>query len=367
MDELSVVGLDLATGLEVVIEHEREVPRWRRKGYRGDRSLVCLHCYHSSPEGSRRLVPLVARGRVDGVRRAHFAHPPGTAPLPGEHHPETVWHAAGKQYLAAWARRQPGVRKATVETWTADRRRRSDVRITFTHGRVVALELQYGQLTDGDWLDRHTDYRDGSVVDVWLWHPRAGVPGIVHNHGYPGWLYGENRDMLHALVAHGHRLRPPHWWTDADPASFFPHWPAHPGDRTFRESIALHQLVLTDAGLRLPADLVQGWAEQRASATDHAIAADAATRARAAALRPTEGTTPPAPLPRPPVAPPWSAPRPSAAVQQGGRTAVIRLDAQPPGRDDPTRRRYLCRTCGGGDFGTAELNAHTACVLSGHH
>jgi hypothetical protein len=44
-----------------------------------------------------------------------------------------------------------------VEAWTADGRRRSDVRITFVNGRVVAVELQYGRLTDGDWIDRHSD------------------------------------------------------------------------------------------------------------------------------------------------------------------------------------------------------------------
>ena len=72
-----------------------------------------------------------------------------------------------------------------MEAWTADGRRRSDVRFTFVNGRVVAVELQYGRLTDGDWIDRHSDYPNLGITDVWLWHPRADATGIVHEHRCP--------------------------------------------------------------------------------------------------------------------------------------------------------------------------------------
>ena len=42
MDELGVVGLDLATGREVSLLDQGDVPRWRRRGLVGDRSLDSL-------------------------------------------------------------------------------------------------------------------------------------------------------------------------------------------------------------------------------------------------------------------------------------------------------------------------------------
>lgn len=104
MADLYVSGLDLSTG-RVVQADEREVWEWHEKGHSGDGTLVCLECYHGAdtPDRARRLVPLVPRGRIGGVRQRHFAHPPGMAPA-GGHSPVTAWHWEVKHRLCERAR-----------------------------------------------------------------------------------------------------------------------------------------------------------------------------------------------------------------------------------------------------------------------
>ena len=179
MYDLSVVALDLTTGQEIGTIGESDVPGLRRRGYQGDETVVCLYCYTGADGLPSRVVPVVAKGRVAGQRRARFAHPPGMAVRHGQYYPETVWHASGKQRLAEWARHQPGVERAVVEAWTVDGTRRSDVQVLLCTGRRLALELQSRWITDDEWLSRHEDYRRHAITDVWLWHPRVGVPGIV--------------------------------------------------------------------------------------------------------------------------------------------------------------------------------------------
>ena len=117
-EDLLVIGLDLATGQEVHAG-DRSVPAWRRKGHNGDQSLVCRQCYEGVDlPGGPRVVPLVPRGRVGGVRRAHFAHPAGMAPPGGRHNPESSWHSLAKHALARWARWQGT--QARVEAYTPD-------------------------------------------------------------------------------------------------------------------------------------------------------------------------------------------------------------------------------------------------------
>jgi hypothetical protein len=346
VEELLVVGLDLASGREVTVVDELDVPRWRRRGYGGDGTLVCLHCYDGS-EGNRRLVPLVARGRVAGLRRAHFAHPPGMAPGPGEHHPESLWHGVGKQRLAAWARRQPGVSGAVVEAWTVDGRRRSDVRVCFDDGREVAFELQYNSMSDAQWLGRHADYQRLGIVDVWLWHLRVGVPGIVHHHGLPGWLLDDGLDVIYALIAVGHR-EVEKWWEREDAADFFPHWPAHPRDDTRQRAISPDELELSANGLSLPAALISAL---------NARAATGTTNAKLAAQAQAQATPQQQPAPR--LATPLVSA--TAIAREAARTAVVRVDAQPSGSDVIERRRYLCVACNTG-FGESDLGTHRACM-----
>ena len=111
--DLLVVGLDLVTGLEVHAG-DRRTEEWRKKGHNGDRTLVCLACYEGAdlPDGPR-TVALVPKGRDGGARQPHFAHPPGMAPSGGQHSPESLWHAEGKQAIPEWAEAQaarPNVR-----------------------------------------------------------------------------------------------------------------------------------------------------------------------------------------------------------------------------------------------------------------
>ena len=157
MSDLYVSGLDLSTG-RVVLADEREVWEWHKKGHNGDRTLVCLECFHGadSPDGAQRLVPLVPRGRIGGVRQRHFAHPPGMAPA-GGHSPETAWHWQTKHRLCRWVEKATGA-SARTEAWTAQGKRRSDVAVTFPDGARLAIEVQFGQITDNELLARRDDY-----------------------------------------------------------------------------------------------------------------------------------------------------------------------------------------------------------------
>jgi hypothetical protein len=103
VSDVLVIGLDLATGLEVHAE-DRKTLEWRKKGHNGDQTLVCLACYQGPelPDGPR-VVALVPKGKEEGARCRHFAHPPGMAPPSGRHNPESLEHARGKQALRAWA------------------------------------------------------------------------------------------------------------------------------------------------------------------------------------------------------------------------------------------------------------------------
>lgn len=72
----------------------------RAGSYRGDQTLVCALCYAGVDAAPGIRVPLVVKGRIGGVRRPHFAHPPGRGPVGGQHEPESVWHLASKETLA---------------------------------------------------------------------------------------------------------------------------------------------------------------------------------------------------------------------------------------------------------------------------
>ncbi|WP_285659982.1 hypothetical protein [Actinomycetospora sp. NBRC 106375] len=381
MDELAVVGLDLTTGLEVSIVDEAEVPRWRRKGHVGDRSLVCLHCLDGT-DGPPRRVALVAKGRIAGRRRAHFAHPPGEGPPGGMHRPESVWHAAGKQALATWARRHPAVKSARVEAWTRDGRRRSDVRIHLhptgrrsehlasdaaaprrrpgpdglfgvddLAGPAVVLELQSAWITDDEWRQRHQDYRRLGMVDVWLWHHRVGVPGIIAAYHQPGWLYGDDRAELTAVVGRG-RPRTGRWWEERDPAVYGTHWPAGPGERATLLPIPLDKIQLSAAGLSPPEERRIAWATETRTAAraaadrtarDEAVAAHPAGLGRGSRRRLTPAL--PCANQAPPHVPgPVSGQVPAPRAPEQTLEAPVRVDGWAPDCD-PSRRRYLCNPC----------------------
>ncbi|GGV45251.1 hypothetical protein GCM10010293_53120 [Streptomyces griseoflavus] len=103
LDDLLVVGFDLQMQREVHMG-EKPVEQWRELGYGRMETVVCFYCWRGidAPAGTK--VPLLARGRIGGLVRPHFAHPAGTAP-PGGYNPETVWHINAKHRLARWAAR----------------------------------------------------------------------------------------------------------------------------------------------------------------------------------------------------------------------------------------------------------------------
>lgn len=226
-DDLLVVGLDLETGLEVHVDDAgRE--HWYARGYSGRRTLVCALRYAGIDAEPGTRVPLVIRSKADGLRRPHFAHPPGQAPA-GGHHPESLWHLTAKAVFAAWARRQPGVAEVAVERCTPDRARRSDVRVRFRDGRQVALEAQATPLADHDWTTRHTDYRRQGIADVWLWHPRTRPHWVVADHGQSLWEFDPGGQRAHLLLGEAHG-RPTYWWTRKDLHLYALHEPPCVGD-----------------------------------------------------------------------------------------------------------------------------------------
>lgn len=136
-DDLLVVGFDLETQTEVHIG-DRPLEQWRALGYGRRETVVCFYCWHGidAPKGTR--VPLLARGRIGGLVRPHFAHPAGTAP-PSGHRGETVWHINAKHRLARWARLLPNVMQVRLEEWTEHRDRRADVHVVLNDGARLAL------------------------------------------------------------------------------------------------------------------------------------------------------------------------------------------------------------------------------------
>jgi competence CoiA-like predicted nuclease len=140
LDDLLVVGFDLETQREVHIG-DRPLEQWRALGYGRRETVVCFYCYRGidAPKGTK--VPLLARGRIGGLVRPHFAHPAGTAP-PGGHSRETVWHINAKHRLARWALSLPNVTDVRLEQWTPDRDRRADVHVVLDDGARLALEAQ---------------------------------------------------------------------------------------------------------------------------------------------------------------------------------------------------------------------------------
>lgn len=344
MDDLLVVGLDLATGLEVHAG-DRDAWEWVPKGHTGDQTLVCRECYDGAdlPGGPRR-VALVPKGRKHGRRRAHFAHPPGMAPPGGRHSPETLWHAEGKQLLRRWAQDQGA--SARVEAYTDDRRRRSDVAITFPGGGSVALEVQLGDITDASWLARHDDYVRAGITDVWLWHPGAWIPRVLFDSGQPGWrldLAAGELGLVHAQPAPATAILAPR-----TPRCTAVHWPPCPNDRLDIFWMPLAAARLVTEGIRPSADAAAELARQAETAR---LRAEAARQAAPPDARRTRAGRPPAVT--------IPAPKSGGIAQQNGNAALphraFRYDAFPPWTD-PDTWWYCCEVCGSRITG-AELKA----------
>lgn len=249
IDDLLVVGLELDSGRDVRIG-DASLDHWHALGYNGRRTLVCALCYEGIDAEPGTRVPLLVRGRLGGLRRPHFAHPPGRAPA-GGHGAESVWHLTAKATVATWARAQLDVMDVDTERWTPDGSRRSDVRVRFRDGSTVALEVQASPLSDQHWKRRHADYQRQGITDVWLWRPSEQTHGIVIVYGQDLWELDLDKDHAVVLVGAPHP-KPMWWWTDTDLRMYAPHLPACVEDEFVRYEVSLSRLRLTAEGPVLP-------------------------------------------------------------------------------------------------------------------
>lgn len=343
--DVLVIGLDLATGLEVHAE-DRKTWEWRKKGHNGDRTLVCLACYQGADlSDGPRIVALVPKGKEEGTRCQHFAHPPGTAPPSGRHNPESLEHAHGKQALRDWAIKQGFT--ARVEARTAAGRRRSDVEVILPGGARVAIELQCSEITDAEWLDRHEDYVRAGITDVWLWGRGVWIPRVVFRYGQPGWRFDLEAGKIALVYAHPD----PAVVTAAARASgcIIVHSPPCPGDRLGLLPMPLASARLGPDGIEPSAEATAGLARLAAD-----VARELATRqARAAAARRVREdlTRPPG---RPPVTESADTPRENCQLRREHK--AVRYDAFQPWTD-PDTWWYRCDGCGDDRITGAKLKA----------
>ncbi|MFD6329217.1 competence protein CoiA family protein [Streptomyces niveus] len=321
VDELLVVGLDMNSGRETHIR-ERPMDQWRRLGYGRLESVVCAACFYGLDgvaEGTR--VPLIARGRIGGSRRPHFAHPPHMGP-PGGHHPETLWHIQAKLRLERWALSLPNVVEARQERWIPTRERRTDVHVRLASGSRLALEAQSDLMTDQLWQDRHRDYATAGIQDVWFMRPGAAVPHVLLAEQAQVYVLDLGERTVRVMWGQPHP-RSGRWWEARDLTHFALHHPPCPGDDIHQESVTLAELGLNERGLVLPERLADKLAGEHRTARRSADSARAeAEENRRRAARAVRSS-------RPPVA----------------REAVLpstRRSARPG-----TPRRPRCAVCGG--------------------
>jgi hypothetical protein len=285
------------------------------------------------PAGTR--VPLLYRGgKQYGKVRAHFAHPAGLGP-PHGHHSETIWHANAKQTILNWALRQPGVIDARTEYWTADGRRRSDVSVAFADGTRLAIEVQRQPVTDEEWTARHNDYASAGVVDVWLWHPRIGVPGIAAALPQCHWMLSADLDRIGIPLANPHRRIGP-WWQRPEQWPYTTHYPPCPGDKIRPRWVDLTDVVIDRDGIVLPPAI------QNELRGHTALAERLADAVRQHQEERRHTPVNPAP-PQSPLAS-WTGVAAVVAADDLALHEVHRIDALPP-HADPSLRRYRCRTC----------------------
>ncbi|MCX4682603.1 competence protein CoiA [Streptomyces sp. NBC_01433] len=306
LDDLLVVGFDLETQTEVHIG-ERPLEQWRALGYGQRATVVCFYCWRGIDASTETKVPLLARGRIGGLVRPHFAHPAGTAP-PGGHSRETVWHINAKHRLAHWADSLPNVTRVRLEQWTPDRDRRADVHVILDDGARLALEAQRELITDELWQARHRDYAAAGVQDVWFMRPDTRIPHVLFAEGTPAWTLYHRDESAEARLGEPHE-RGPQWWTQ-DLRLFGPHHPPCAGDRVACERFPLADLGLDADGVTFPPAMTRRLADQAARVRRDAEQAQR-QQEQAAQWR-HQATTRPArpwqPTPLPPVRP---APRPT--------------------------------------------------------
>ncbi|MFD8028052.1 competence protein CoiA family protein [Streptomyces sp. NPDC059717] len=260
LDDLLVVGFDLERQCEVHIG-DRPLEQWRALGYGRRETVVCFYCWRGIDAPAGTNVPLLARGRIGGHVRPHFAHPAGTAP-PGGHNPETVWHINAKHRLARWAATLPNVSRVRLEQWTEQRNRRADVHVVLDDGARLALEAQRELITDERWQARHRDYAAAGVRDVWFMRPDTRIPHVLFAEGIPAWTLYHRESEAETRLGQPH-TRGPKWWTE-DLRPFGLHHPPCPGDPVVRERFSLAELGLDAQGVTFPPAMTERLAQEAA-------------------------------------------------------------------------------------------------------
>ncbi|MEU3516735.1 competence protein CoiA family protein [Streptomyces sp. NPDC006654] len=258
LDDLLVVGFDLETQREVHIG-DRPLEQWRARGYGRGETVVCFYCWHGIDAAAGTKVPLLARGRIGGLVRPHFAHPAGTAP-PSGHNRETVWHINAKHRLARWASALPNVIEVRLEKWNEQRDRRADVHVLLRGGARLALEAQRELITDERWQARHRDYAAAGVRDVWFMRPDTRIPHVLFAEGIPAWTLYHRESEAEARLGEPH-VRGPQWWTK-DLRLYGLHHPPCAGDPVVRERIPLADLGLNADGVAFPPHVEERLAQE---------------------------------------------------------------------------------------------------------
>ena len=341
-EERLVVGWDMTVGREVHVD-DAPVEAWRAKSYRrGDDSLICLYCYDGDEAAPGTVVPLVViNGRVDGVARPFFTHPPAAAP-PYGHTPAAVWQLTGKHVIARWARAQTGVVSVVAERITGVRSRPPDVSVRFRDGARVGVVLQRHLPAEDEWLSRHDDFLRQRTIDVWLWAPNLGdVPWMVARHGLPIWYLDLERERFTTKVARGHPM-PAEWYRAGDLSIYVPHIPPCADDRCDDLVRDLDEVRLSGYGLMLPLDDSRRLTERRDAIHDRArslLATEGDQRARTTTISP-DGSPEPDDFDDSP-----AVEVPDHTYLPGARTGFARR-ARSTERNQPRPRGKRCVVCG---------------------
>ncbi|WP_162958817.1 competence protein CoiA family protein [Nocardia yunnanensis] len=260
------VALDLARGEYVCAPIDPADPcmdELRASGNLGARVLICALCYAGVGALPGTRIPVVVKGRIGGERRPHFAHPPGQQPTGRRHAPESIWHLASKMTLVTWARTQPCVVDVRTEVWLPNRERRCDVRVTFSDGHQLTLEVQSSPLSDTAWNQRHQDYHCNGVGDVWLWHPDSSIPWMVlrsNDRQQQLWILDPWKGSITLMVGAPHNGQLLASGDDA--LRHVQHLPPCVGDKLVPYEFPLRDLVLTPQGIVIPPELEKQLADR---------------------------------------------------------------------------------------------------------
>jgi hypothetical protein len=79
-----------------------------------------------------------------------------------------------------------------------------DVAVTFPDGARLAIEVQFGQITDNELLARRDDFAREGIGLVWVWHPDHQIPRVLFQFGEPGWVFDLAADRMGLACGRAH-------------------------------------------------------------------------------------------------------------------------------------------------------------------